>query len=110
MESAGMKASFVRPEAIAAMGELGIDISAQRSKNFKGSTSITSSPFVTTPRKPARCFPALRKKRRHNFEDPPALHVGTDDELYGNLPARFGICAASANALRKGSSSLGFAW
>src|SRR6185312_2302212 len=33
VESAGTKASFVRPEAIAAMKELGIDISGQRSKN-----------------------------------------------------------------------------
>src|SRR3984885_7352274 len=33
VESAGTKASSVRPEAIAAMSELGIDISGQRSKN-----------------------------------------------------------------------------
>lgn len=33
VESAGTKASFVRPEAIAAMSELGIDISSHRSKN-----------------------------------------------------------------------------
>src|SRR5438445_7956713 len=33
VESAGTKASAVRPEAIAAMRELGIDISGQHSKN-----------------------------------------------------------------------------
>ena len=33
VESAGTKASFVRPEAIAVMRELGIDISEHRSKN-----------------------------------------------------------------------------
>src|SRR6202007_2178066 len=33
VESAGTKASFVRPEAIAAMRELGIDISGHRSKS-----------------------------------------------------------------------------
>jgi arsenate reductase len=34
VESAGRKASFVRPEAITVMRELGIDISGQRSKNI----------------------------------------------------------------------------
>jgi len=58
VESAGTKPSSVRPEAIEAMRELGIDISGQRSKSveeFEGSTSITSSPFATTRKNPARC-------------------------------------------------------
>ena len=45
VESAGTKPSFVRPEAIAAMKELGIDISGHRSKSSRsltGSISITS--------------------------------------------------------------------
>lgn len=44
VESAGTRASQVRPEAIAVMGEIGIDISGQRSKNvseFEGHPSIT---------------------------------------------------------------------
>ena len=42
VESAGTKASFVRPEAIAVMHEAGIDITGHRSKNvdeFQGETS-----------------------------------------------------------------------
>src|SRR5271168_3887205 len=35
VESAGTKPSSVRPEAIAAMSELGIDISGHRSKNVE---------------------------------------------------------------------------
>jgi arsenate reductase len=44
VESAGVKPSQLRPEAIAVMGEIGIDISRHRSKHvdeFIASTSIT---------------------------------------------------------------------
>jgi hypothetical protein len=44
VESAGTKPTYVRPEAIAAMNELGIDISGHRSKSvdeFTGHISIT---------------------------------------------------------------------
>lgn len=83
VESAGTKASSVRPEAIAAMGELGIDISGQHSKNvdiFEGQRfdyviTVCDNAHETCP-----VFFGSAEKLHHNFEDPPAPHVGTDDE------------------------------
>jgi arsenate reductase len=50
----------LRPEAIAGMKELGIDVSSHRSKSvdeFTGQPFDYVSPFVTTPEKAARSFP-----------------------------------------------------
>ena len=61
VESAGTKPSHVRPEAIAAMREFGIDISSHRSKTvdeFKASNSIMFLQSATTLKKVARFFPA----------------------------------------------------
>ena len=63
VESAGTKASSVRPEAIAAMRELGIDISGHRSKHvdeFEGQQFDYVITVATTPAKPARCSSAQR--------------------------------------------------
>lgn len=61
VESAGTVASFVRPQAIMAMNEIGIDISGHRSKSVKNlliSRSITLLPSAITPTKAVRYFPA----------------------------------------------------
>jgi len=55
MESAGTKASPVRPEAIAAMKELGINISGQRSKN------VDESAGQTVPCKNISYFPSQNR-------------------------------------------------
>jgi hypothetical protein len=55
--SAGREATSVRPEAVAAMAELGVGISGQESKTLErylGEPSTTSSPSATTPTRPAR--------------------------------------------------------
>ena len=57
--SAGTQPSRVRPEAIAVMRELGIDISGQRSKGideFASGRSTKSLRCAITPRRPARSF------------------------------------------------------
>ena len=61
--SAGSRPSRVRPEAIAVMRELGIDISSHRSKlrvwtNSPTSRSTMSSQSAITPKKAARSFRA----------------------------------------------------
>jgi arsenate reductase len=83
VESAGTKPSDVRPEAIAAMRELGIDISGQRSKNvheFEGQPfdyviTVCDSAHETCP-----VFFGAAEKLHQSFEDPPARFAGTDNE------------------------------
>jgi hypothetical protein len=62
--SAGTEATFVRPEAIAAMADLGVDISGQESDTLDiatwASPSTTSSPSATPPKRRARSSPARR--------------------------------------------------
>jgi arsenate reductase len=79
---AGTKPSKVRPEAIAAMRELGIDISGQYSKSvdeFGGQ----SFDYVLTVRDNAKescpIFPGTTVTIHHNFEDPAALE-GSEEE------------------------------
>jgi arsenate reductase (thioredoxin) len=83
VQSAGTKPGTVRPEAIAAMRELGIDISTHRSKNvneFEGQ----QFDFVITVCDNAKesCPLFLRADRRihKSFEDPPPASVGSDEE------------------------------
>ena len=82
VESAGMKPSHVRPEAIAVMKELGIDISGQRSKHvdeFKG----TAFDYVLTvcdhANEACPIVPGATRRIHHGFEDPAALR-GTEEE------------------------------
>ncbi len=83
VESAGTRASFVRPEAIAAMGELGIDISGHRSKNvteFDGQHFDFVITVCDHARETCPVFFGAATRLHHSFEDPPAPSVGTDDE------------------------------
>ena len=83
VESAGTKASSVRPEAITAMRELGIDISGQRSKNvdeFEGQRFDYVITVCDNARETCPVFFGAAKKLHHSFEDPPAPFVGTGDE------------------------------
>ena len=81
VESAGTKASSVRPEAIAAMSELGIDISGHRSKNvdeFEGQRFDYVITVCDNARETCPVFFGAAEKLHHSFEDPPAPLVGTD--------------------------------
>ena len=79
--SAGTKPSFVRPEAIKALAEIGIDISNNRSKSVD-EFADTEIDYVLTVCDNAKenCpyFPAKTKVIHHSFDDPPA--VGKADE------------------------------
>jgi arsenate reductase len=87
VESAGTKASSVRPEAIAAMRELGIDISRQRSKNvdeFGGQRFDYVLTVCDHARETCPVFFAGQAgaavKLHQSFEDPPGPGVGSEEE------------------------------
>lgn len=82
VESAGTIASFVRPQAIAVMSEIGIDISGHRSKSVE---EFTGQPFdfviTVCDNAKANCpiFPADTSRIHWSFDDP-AEAAGTEDE------------------------------
>lgn len=83
VESAGVKPSRVRPEAIQVMQELGIDISGHRSKS---AAEFVGQPFdyiITVcdhANETCPVFSGEAERIHHSFEDPPAPGVGSDDE------------------------------
>jgi len=81
--SAGVKASSVRPEAIAAMRELGIDISGHRSKNVEELEGLQFDYVITVcdhARETCPVFFGAAKQVHQSFDDPPAPLVGTEEE------------------------------
>lgn len=76
VESAGTKPGFVRPEAIAAMAEVGIDLSDHRSKHaseFDGQEFDTVLTVCDHARDVCPAFPGAREMVHHSFEDPSGL-------------------------------------
>jgi arsenate reductase len=73
--SAGTKPGIVRPEAIAAMRELGIDLSAHRSKHvdeFAGQSFDLVLTVCDNAKENCPVFPGSRTIH-HSFDDPAAL-------------------------------------
>jgi len=82
VESAGTKPGHVRPEAIIVMKELGIDISAHRSKHvddFKGQAFDYVLTVCDNANQGCPVFPGRAKRIHKAFEDPAAFQ-GTDEE------------------------------
>ena len=80
--SAGVKPSSVRPEAIAVMNEIGIDISGQRSKSIDEFLDLPLDIIVTVcdnARETCPVFPAKVAFLHWPFEDP-AHAEGTEEE------------------------------
>jgi arsenate reductase (thioredoxin) len=80
--SAGSQATEVRPLAIRAMGELGIDISGQRSKTtdaFVGQEFDEVISVCDEAKEACPYFPGAARRRNWSFEDPAAAS-GTEDE------------------------------
>ena len=76
VESAGTKPSRVRPEAIAAMKELGIDISNHKSKSVEEFTSREFDYILTVcdhAKESCPVFPGSAIHLHQNFEDPADL-------------------------------------
>jgi arsenate reductase len=84
VESAGTKPSIVRPEAIAVMRELGIDISAHRSKpveEFDGQHFDYVITVCDSARESCPVFFWAAKKLHRDFEDPAALQGSEEQRL-----------------------------
>lgn len=81
VESAGTMASFVRPEAIAVMSELEIDISRHRSKNVDEFDGQQFDYVITVCDNGRETCPVFGKaqKLHKDFEDPAAF-TGSDEE------------------------------
>ncbi len=82
VESAGTKPSSVRPEAIEVMRELGIDISAHRSKSveaFEGQRFDFVITVCDSARESCPVFFGSANRLHRSFEDPAALD-GSDAE------------------------------
>jgi arsenate reductase (thioredoxin) len=74
--SAGTKPSSVRPEAIAVMKEIGIDIASHRSKSvdeFAGQSFDYVVTVCDNARDTCPAFPATAERIHWSFEDPAAV-------------------------------------
>ncbi len=82
VESAGVAPSRVRPEAIQAMQEIGIDISGHRSKSVDEFAGQDFDFIITVCDNAAEncpVFPGEAERIHQSFEDPPAPGVGSDE-------------------------------
>jgi arsenate reductase len=80
--SAGTKPSLVRPEAIAVMNEIGIDISAHRSKSvdeFLGQELDTVITVCDQANESCPVFPGHTQRLHWPFEDPASVQ-GPEDQ------------------------------
>jgi arsenate reductase len=83
VESAGTKPSRLRPEAVAAMDEVGIDISGHRSKSvdeFSGRQFDYVLTVCDNAKESCPIFPGHAVAIHHNFEDPAALVEAPEEE------------------------------
>jgi arsenate reductase (thioredoxin) len=77
VESAGTRPGTVRPEAIAAMKELGIDISWHRSKHvdeFEGQRFDYVITVCDNAKESCPVFFGAAERLHHSFDDPAALN------------------------------------
>lgn len=84
VESAGTHPGTVRPEAIAVMGELGIDLSGHRSKNvseFDGQAFDYVLTVCDNARENCPIFLAAAKQIHHSFDDPAAVEGSEAERL-----------------------------
>jgi arsenate reductase (thioredoxin) len=84
VESAGTKPSSVRPEAIAVLRELGIDISSHRSKSVQEFAGQNFDYLITvcdSARESCPLFVGTVNRMHHSFEDPAALNGPEEDRL-----------------------------
>lgn len=82
VESAGVVKSFVRPQAIAAMEEIGIDITGHRSKSVDEFTGQEFDYVITVcdnAKESCPVFPGKTQRIHWSFDDP-ADAEGSDEE------------------------------
>ncbi|HJU46595.1 MAG TPA: arsenate reductase ArsC [Gaiellaceae bacterium] len=84
VESAGVNPSRVRPEAVEAMREIGIDISGHRSKSadeFVGQDFDYIVTVCDNARETCPVFPGHAERIHHSFEDPPPPGAADPDAM-----------------------------
>lgn len=82
--SAGTKPGRVRPEAVAVMEELGIDISGHRSKHvdeFRDSTFDYVLTVCDNAKESCPVYPGHANRLHHSFEDPAAAQGSEEQRL-----------------------------
>ena len=100
--SAGIEAGTVRPEAVAVMREIGIDISGQRSKKVD---ELAGRPFdlvITTcdeAREACPMFPGAKRTLHWSFPDPAAAVGSESDRLAAFRRVRDGLRAEIARLI-----------
>ncbi|MGD0013736.1 MAG: arsenate reductase ArsC [Bryobacteraceae bacterium] len=91
VRSAGIRPTSVREEAIRAMAEIGIDISAQTSKSVEEFTSRAFDYVITvcdSARQSCPLFPGAVRMLHWSIEDPAAVEGGADLRLAAFRAAR----------------------
>jgi arsenate reductase len=89
--SAGTEQTRVRSEAIAAMRELGIDISGQTSKTLERFLGADWDEVITvcdSANESCPIFPAARKRRHWSIDDPSRIRGSEEDRLAAFRRAR----------------------
>lgn len=84
VESAGTIASFVRPQAIAAMAEIGIDISNHRSKCLDEFLDVPFDYVITVcdnAKESCPIFPGRAERIHWSFDDPTEAEGDADAQL-----------------------------
>jgi arsenate reductase len=82
--SAGVAASHVRPEAIAVMREIGIDISTHRSKHVSEFTGQQFDDVITVcdeANEACPVFPGSARRHHRDFRDPAAAGGSEEERL-----------------------------
>jgi len=82
--SAGTKPSTVRPEALQAMSEIGIDISSQSSKSvdeFAGRSFDYVLTVCDHAKESCPIFPGHGNRYHHSFDDPASVEGSAEQRL-----------------------------
>lgn len=90
-ESAGTEQTRVRPEAIAAMRELGIDIAAQTSKTLERFLDQNWDEVITvcdSANESCPIFPGAKQRRHWSIEDPSSVKGSNEERLAAFRKAR----------------------
>ena len=92
--SAGTEATSVRPEAIEAMSELGVDISGQESKTLERYLGEPFDYVVTVcddANEACPVFPGAKNRLHWSFEDPSRVTGSDEERLEAFRAARDGL-------------------
>jgi arsenate reductase len=83
VESAGTKATQVRPEAIQVMKEIGIDISGHRSKTVDEFAAVLDHVLTVCDNAKESCpiYPGHANRLHHSFDDPAAVQGSEEERL-----------------------------